>query len=84
MRRPANTAVVLTDDVQRTARARGPAGAAWIESLPGIVAHLRDAWSLTIGEPLPGGKAGPEGVYSFTRLATTVLPGNSPNGFISS
>jgi streptomycin 6-kinase len=50
-------AVVLTDDVRRTAEARGPAGAAWIASLPGIVAHLRDAWSLTIGESMPGGKA---------------------------
>jgi streptomycin 6-kinase len=48
---------VLTDDVRRSAEARGPAGAAWIESLPGIVARLRDTWSLTIGESLPGGKA---------------------------
>lgn len=48
---------MLTDDVRRSAEARGPAGAAWIESLPGLVAHLRDAWSLTIGESLPGGKA---------------------------
>ena len=48
---------MLTDDVRRSAEARGAAGAAWIESLPGIVAHFRDAWSLTIGESLPGGKA---------------------------
>jgi streptomycin 6-kinase len=48
---------VLTDDARRSAEARGPAGTAWIESLPGIVAHLREAWSLTIGESLPGGKA---------------------------
>jgi streptomycin 6-kinase len=54
---PADTAVVLTEDVRRSAEARGPAGVAWIASLPGIVAHLRDAWSLTIGESLPGGKA---------------------------
>jgi streptomycin 6-kinase len=43
--------------VRRSAEARGPAGVAWIEALPGIVAHLRDAWSLTIGDGLPGGKA---------------------------
>ena len=48
---------MLTQDVQRSIEARGPAGAAWIASLPGIVAHLRDAWSLAIGESLPGGKA---------------------------
>ncbi len=48
---------MLTDDVRRSAEARGPAGTTWIESLPGIVAYLRDAWSLTIGESLPGGKA---------------------------
>jgi streptomycin 6-kinase len=48
---------VLTDDVRRSAEARGPDGAAWIASLPGIVAHLREAWSLTIGESLAGGKA---------------------------
>ncbi|HEY2792115.1 MAG TPA: aminoglycoside phosphotransferase family protein [Micromonosporaceae bacterium] len=48
---------MLTEDVRRSAEARGPSGVAWIESLPGIVAHLRDAWSLTIGESLPGGIA---------------------------
>jgi streptomycin 6-kinase len=48
---------VLTEDVRRTAEARGPAGVAWIESLPGVVAELQEAWSLTIGESLAGGKA---------------------------
>ncbi len=52
---------------------------AWIESLPGIVAHLRDAWSLTIGESLPGGKAalvlrvglraGPAGADAVLKIA---------------
>jgi streptomycin 6-kinase len=48
---------VLTEDVRRSARARGRAGAEWIESIPAIVEHLRHVWSLTIGESLPGGKA---------------------------
>jgi streptomycin 6-kinase len=47
---------VLTDDVRRSAQARGRAGAEWIESVPAVVEHLQHAWSLTIGESLPGGK----------------------------
>lgn len=35
----------------------GAVGAAWEASLPDLLAHLADAWSLTIGRPLTGGSA---------------------------
>jgi streptomycin 6-kinase len=51
-----DTARMLTDDVRRTAETWGEFGRAWIEALPSIVDQIRDAWSLTLGDTLEGGK----------------------------
>ena len=41
---------------QRVARL-GPAGAAWLAGLAGLVADLEQRWSIRVGEPLAGGSA---------------------------
>ena len=48
---------MLTDDVRRSIEHNGgEPGRAWITALPAIVERLCDAWSLTIGPVLEGGK----------------------------
>lgn len=48
---------MLTDDVRRGIESRGgEQGRAWMAALPVIVERLCDAWSLTIGPVLEGGK----------------------------
>lgn len=52
-----HAAAVLTDDVRRGIETRGgEQGRAWVTALPAIVERLCDAWSLTIGPVLEGGK----------------------------
>ena len=38
-------------------RALGPAGDAWLAALPGLLADLENAWSVTVGAALEGGQA---------------------------
>lgn len=37
--------------------AAAPAGGTWVADLPGILAALERSWSVTIGDPVPGGTA---------------------------
>lgn len=46
----------LPEEMRRRALADGPDRRQWLADLPGLIADLRTAWSLTLGEPLPGGK----------------------------
>jgi streptomycin 6-kinase len=47
--------VDLPEAVRRTAESHGSVGEDWLAALPGIVGHLCDAWSLSVGEVLDGG-----------------------------
>jgi streptomycin 6-kinase len=38
-------------------RSLGPAGEAWVRSLPEVIADLERAWSITVGRSLPGGSS---------------------------
>ena len=44
--------------VRRRAVASGPAGRAWLDALPDVVAALAARWGLTLGRALEGGTAG--------------------------
>jgi streptomycin 6-kinase len=41
--------------VQMNIAAHGQAGRAWLDSLPTLLAQLKDRWHLTVGPPYPGG-----------------------------
>ncbi len=53
-----HTAAVIqfSEDMRRTAEADGERGRAWLAALPGHIATISGAWSLTIGDVLDGGK----------------------------
>ena len=50
--------IELPDEVQRKADALGGVGAAWVMSLPDLVADVEGTWSLQAGETLSGGSGG--------------------------
>ncbi len=52
---PRTRHIVPAAQARRTAEASA-GGRAWLARLPGIISHLEQAWSVTVGEALPGGK----------------------------
>lgn len=55
----------IPEIVRNKAAVDGDGGAAWVGTLPALVADLEDAWSIHVGAPLGGGTA------SFTAHART-------------
>jgi streptomycin 6-kinase len=49
--------VRLPDRLAVSLRAAGVAGERWLADLPGLLASLETDWSITAGDPLPGGNA---------------------------
>jgi hypothetical protein len=56
--RPEDTAQVINvpNPVRRSVESQGPAGRAWLAALPRLVDELCHEWSLTLDDPLLGGK----------------------------
>ena len=49
--------VAVPERLMTSVRALGPAGARWLEDLPGVLASLAADWSIGYGRPLSGGNA---------------------------
>ena len=68
----------VAQPVRRTAESRGPAGRAWLAALPGLVEDLCRAWSVRLGELLPGGKcafvARVQGIDGTAAVLKVALP----------
>ena len=63
--RAAEASPAVAERVALSLRAGGAAGQAWLDALPGLLAELADAWSITVGARLDGGRA------SYVAEATT-------------
>lgn len=52
------TGIEVPADVLAKTAALGAAGAAWVESLPRLIAEVEQDWGIAVGKPLSGGSGG--------------------------